>query len=305
LKSLEGRVHLHYARISESRLERTRGIVEAVRTWGPDAIVGVGTDASVARVWMYASYPYVAVTLGGVPRSGRADIFGRPPAMAQPWPPDLQRPGAVRDYIPFFELPVAQRSWSKADLGWTEEERVLVTVSNRLSSELTPEFLTLVLTALQEDARLRWVLVGVLDLHQFPQLAAANEKIRLHGYENDLAGLYGACDLYVNPFRSGGGVSVGMAMKAGLPVLTRKDSVDARSWVGDAAEALDGDGYARELRRLVGSAEARREMGARMKRRVEAVSEEKSTARLVELLKEARSLYRARISASGSPDQSR
>lgn len=302
---LEGRVHLYYACTGDSRVERTRALVEAVRAWGPDAIVGVGTDASVARVWMYASYPYVAVTLGGSPRSGRADIFGRPPTMAQPWPADLQQPGAVRDYVPFFELPVAQRSWTKADLGWTEEEVVLVTVSNRPASELTEELLDILLTALQDHAHLRWVVVGDVDAEEFPQLTARPDRIRLHGYEKDLAGLYGACDLYVNPFRSGGGVSVGMAMKAGLPVLTREDSVDARSWVGDAAEALDGAGYVRELQRLVGSAEARREMGERMKRRVETVNEERSTLRLLELLEEARILYRARISASGSPDQSR
>ncbi len=298
------RVAFHYARTSESRRERTAGVLEKVDRYDPEVVIGIGTGASVARVLLFERYPYLEFSLGGMPFSGRSHVYV--PAMSaktmvETWPAGLMRPPAIRDYELYVETPEPLRRWTKADLGVDEDAVVLVTVGNRLLSEMSDEFIELVAARLGQDPRLRWVLVGSVDglAERIP--AGVVDHVRMHGYEQDLAGLLTACDLFVNPFRSGGGVSVSMAMKAGIAVLVRGDSNDGRYWVGEADEAWDAPGHVRQLEILTTDIEARRANAARMKARIAMFDADRSARRLLELVEEAKALFSAGNSRPSAP----
>jgi len=289
------RVSIHYARTSESRAARTQRLLEAVDAFLPEVIVGYGTDMSIARVALFERYPYVAISSGGQPRSGRAHVYV--PSLpvdeiSRAWPAGLSRPGALRPLRLHVETAEPERDWVEADLGVGQDAVLLVTVGNRLQFELTDDFLSGMFELLRGDRRLHWILVGddVRDLLAAWHGEEVMSRVRLHGFEKDLAGLLAVCDVYVNPFRNGGGVSVYMALKAGLAVLARGDSIDARSWVGDADEAWDAEGYWKRLATLCGDALERARCADRMLQRSLEFAPEQATTELLKLVAEAQSM---------------
>jgi glycosyltransferase involved in cell wall biosynthesis len=294
----ERRVRFHYANTGDTRRQRTADLLDAVGQFAPEAVIGIGTDASIARVVLHERYPYLAVSLGGGPACGRCHVYvpSMPAAvMEASWPEGLRRPPAIRELALHVETPTPLRPWGRGDLGLPEEATVLVTVGNRLRWEVSDDFLALVLGLLEARPNLRWVLVGDEVELLAPRIPARlADRVRLHGYEKDLSGLLTVCDLYVNPFRSGGGISVSMAMNAGIAVLVRGDSTDGRYWVGDAAEAWDAEGYRRALERLATDAEARRENGRHVKARIATFSAERSSRRLMDLIEESKAIFKAR-----------
>ena len=50
--------------------------------------------------------------------------------------------------------------------------------------------------------------------------------------ENDLPALYNICDVYLQPNRIGGGISVAWAMRQGLPVAMLRFPSDGLEWLG-------------------------------------------------------------------------
>lgn len=129
----------------------------------------------------------------------------------------------------------------KKELG-TEDAFVLVTVGNRLVYDLSREFICFIVSLLQQNPCFVWLFVGA-DIPDF--LLQERARLKLHdqiivrGYENDLVALYQICDVYVNPGRKGGGLSIAWAMHEGLPIAMLKYVSDGLSWIGEE-NAIDG-----------------------------------------------------------------
>lgn len=212
--------------------------------------------------------PTVMFTCADDPPMQYADVFWSaqtPEHVARLWAsaPDGFRENYVRCQGGNFRLKPPVNLRTKRDLGLTDGDLLLATVGNRLSVDLDEPFVTGVEKALRARPSCHWLVVGALPEGLLGAMRTVLGRqfhhIRL---EPDLAGLMPAADLWLNPFRRGGGHSAVIASVAGAPVLTRGDlgdvasCVPAEHWTADAAD------YFVTLDRLLDNAEERAEWRA-------------------------------------------
>lgn len=207
--------------------------------------------------------PTVMFTCADDPPMQYADVFWSsqtPEHVGRVWAsaPAGFRANYVRCQGANFRLNPPLNLRSKRDLGLGDGDLLLATVGNRLSVDLDEPFVTGVEKVLRARPNCHWLVVGAL-----PEgLLGAMRTVlgpRFHHVrlEPDLAGLMPAADLWLNPFRRGGGHSAVIASVAGAPVLTRGDfgdvasCVPAEHWTSDAAD------YFATLDRLLDDAQER------------------------------------------------
>ena len=123
--------------------------------------------------------------------------------------------------IPFtFQLKKRKTEYTKNMLKIPENRFTLVMVGMRLDADVTDEFLMNIETEVDRGCYL--VFIGKFDRYKiicakYPWLL--NSSICL-GVIDDVAGVLPVLDLYVNPFRLGGGYSVAEAFEAGIPAVS-------------------------------------------------------------------------------------
>tara|TARA_R110001583_G_scaffold195427_1_gene373252 strand:+ start:20618 stop:22063 length:1446 start_codon:yes stop_codon:yes gene_type:complete len=116
----------------------------------------------------------------------------------------------------------------------------LVFVSNRLNTELQPEFLSRINTLMKKFDNVEFHLLGVRNEGQIRGFLAGSFdednllRIKLVGYIDNVGDYLKACDVYVNPTRLGGGVSMALSLYADTPILL--------NGVSDATNFLDNEG---------------------------------------------------------------
>ncbi len=131
----------------------------------------------------------------------------------------------------------------KSQFNINENAFVVVTVGARLKQEVTEELLDAMKGLLERHSKIIWMLVGNMpdiDAKKYGYLLE-NNRIILRGYEPELGALYKISDVFLNPKREGGGLSAGIAMGNGIPVVTVKDLGSAAVLVTEQY-AVDG-GY--------------------------------------------------------------
>ncbi len=150
--------------------------------------------------------------------------------------------------VPFVggvtNFPEAKVCYNKETELGRKKSFVLITVGNRLSYDIDNEFVDFAISLLQRNSYFLWVFVGTdLPDYLLQERIRLNlqERIVLRGYEKDLVALYHICDLYVNPRRKGGGLSIAWAMHEGIPIAMLKYLSDGLLWLGEE-NAVDG-GY--------------------------------------------------------------
>ena len=168
------------------------------------------------------------------------------------------------DYHPFC---YARFGFGGAEaVPWPDGARTIATVGNRLEREVTREFADTVCAALRSDERAHWALVGVQDAaalqgalgRRATEVAA---RIHLVPFTAHLGDLLAQCVAYANPLRTGGAVSMSVAVHAGTPVLTYPGN-DACTFVIPELVALDERSYAHALLRLVADEPERKRLAA-------------------------------------------
>jgi hypothetical protein len=123
-----------------------------------------------------------------------------------------------------FKIMPATNVRTKAMLGMGPDELLVACIGNRLSVDLDEAFVNGVERALRSRPHVRWLIVGALPDWLSNAMRQVLGPRFLHiTFEPDLAGLMQAADLYLNPFRRGGGNSAIIAAHSGAPVLTRSD----------------------------------------------------------------------------------
>jgi glycosyltransferase involved in cell wall biosynthesis len=157
-----------------------------------------------------------------------------------------------------FQRVPAVRIRSKADLGIPDDDLLIATIGNRLGVDLDEPFITGVEKALRARPRCRWLVVGLLpDWLRDAMRQVLGPRFLHVPHDLDLAGLMGAADLCLNPFRRGGGNSAIIAAAAGAPVLTRGDIGDVGACVPAEHAAMGADDYFARLDRLLDDADER------------------------------------------------
>lgn len=115
--------------------------------------------------------------------------------------------------------------------GFTEDDFIVVTVGTRLSSEVDYDLVSCMVKLLSKKVNMKWLLVGdgvYRNDSYFIELQKQGRIINW-GIEPNLESLYRMCNVYLNPKRRGGGVSIRLAMAEGLPVAMLSDNSDATS----------------------------------------------------------------------------
>lgn len=110
----------------------------------------------------------------------------------------------------------------RSDHNIYSEDFVIVTVGARLQFDLDNDFVNHIKVLLEKNPGIRWILVGEpigeYLLNECNELIDKKQLI-LWGFEKNLLGFYSMCNLYVNPNRKGGGISIRLAQEMGIPVL--------------------------------------------------------------------------------------
>ena len=121
-----------------------------------------------------------------------------------------------------FSFKEQEHHFTKEQLGFREEQFVLLIVGWRLDEEISDEFLQMLDSVCRKDARIVAAFMGKYQnyeesIKKYPLLAANS---RCLGAQEDALAVTECMDLYVNPKRNGGGSSVAEALYKGLPAVT-------------------------------------------------------------------------------------
>ncbi|MCG7650820.1 glycosyltransferase [Alteromonas sp. MmMcT2-5] len=150
---------------------------------------------------------------------------------------------------PFFEQKIAlqhspyilmspdEKVTPKEYLG-ADYDFVMVTVGARLDLELTEDFLESVLKLIAvENKKLCWLIIG--NANERRVIARATElgvvdQIVFKKYEKNLKLAYSVSHLYINPPRTGGGISIAYAVFCNVPAVVFSGA-DATPFIADAS----------------------------------------------------------------------
>jgi hypothetical protein len=115
-------------------------------------------------------------------------------------------------------------TYTREQFGFAENDFIVITVGHRLQYDLKEQLIDDFCENAAQNANLKWLIVGCETFpyieHSFPELVG--KQIKLWGYEQDLPALYRICDVYMNPFRTGGMLSVNWARHQSLAIATPK-----------------------------------------------------------------------------------
>lgn len=260
-----------YADMALPGAARDRALLDALRGFDPDLVTVLSDDTlledhlyehwPVLRLSVAMSFPYSRFdTITSIFDDDKIQAYWR----AQGWPVERVARHERMACTP-IDLPPPAEARTRAALGLDEDALVVVTVGNRLRTEIDAGFARLMFAHLEAHPRTRWLLVGAghFPLPEFAGHPMA-ERCRCVAYEPDLNALYGVCDVYANPDRAGGGLSAFWAMAQGVPVLTLDTLSDTAMCVPRPWRMRDAGHYAATLAELAGDAPYRRALGAGM-----------------------------------------
>lgn len=135
------------------------------------------------------------------------------------------------------------RPFGRQEHGFKEDAFIIVTSGYRLRQELTRDFVDSVCSFLKEHTDAVWLLVGDAICDYIKQAYAAlldEKRIIEWGFEKDLYGLYGMCDIFWNPDRNGAAGCIYMAMQCGIPIVSSAFPSDILPQLG-RENAVEGD----------------------------------------------------------------
>lgn len=157
---------------------------------------------------------------------------------------------------------------TRADLGFAEDDFVIVVVGSRLDVEVTDEFLGMLEPIVNEKIKVGFL--GYFDTYEekvshFPRMKSFSKYL---GYCSDILSRMEVCDLYVNPTRRGGGTSAVEALFKGVPVVADGFG-DVATNVGEDFIVKDYDGMKAEILRYFNDKEYYAEKSSMARKRSE------------------------------------
>lgn len=230
--------HLEYISGTDIR-QRQQNLLNRIFEISPEIIVDVTDERMPLSYFLVKYFPVLYIPMRGfrsskfftkiVEEGKRAALYADQKA------PVIEEKQII-EYHMGVPITVPQRAWNRTEFGWGEHDFVIVTVSARLNYEMTEEFMREVCSWMREEKDVKWLLVGDknVDYLKREEDLISNGKIYIAGYQTDLAGIYGCCDVYLNPLRTGGGVSQVIAVRNGVPVIADGticfDAIESLGW---------------------------------------------------------------------------
>jgi len=212
-------------RPKEERYSRSK-VVEAVRAveaFKPKIVLSYNDWNAVGDV-LAQRYPVLQVPArrGHAMSRGHGYLYPKRRERDVPSPLLVGQDGM---YLPYSFMPIVSETpspCSRSDLGLQDEGQVYVIVGNRLDSEISERFALMVRRLLEEDPSAQVLVVG----RGYGGSIEAGAPERLGKrvvslpVRRDLEAVFSVCDVFLNPFRQGGGISAFLAMDAGLAIMT-------------------------------------------------------------------------------------
>lgn len=116
---------------------------------------------------------------------------------------------------------MSQNNYTLEQLGLPKGQFLVAVVGNRLDMEIDREFVEVMKKILEKDGNISFVMIGGFnEIKEYFTDEIFNGHIYDLGYCKDLTAVYKTLNLFLNPKRAGGGFSSGMALLAGIPVVT-------------------------------------------------------------------------------------
>lgn len=181
---------------------------------------------------------------------------------------------------------------SRRDIGLTDGDVVLVTAGNRLEVEVDAEIAAIVARVMAAQANVKWLLLGVRDESKVranlgESFAGLQDRVICKGYVKDIGDHLALSDIYVNPRRTGGAVSMALSVYGGTPVISFAGN-DAGNFLIDDMICETAEQYAERLMRLAADKAHLADVDVRQRARFDSGHTiEASAADLVEHLKAA------------------
>jgi len=113
---------------------------------------------------------------------------------------------------------VSGKGCSAKDFGIPEDGFIIAVVGNRLDTEISDEFLSVMETILQREQQVYFVIIGKCS-RSWSDGVFRGRVVNL-GFREDLGNVLKATHLFLNPRRLGGSGGAALAIAAGVPILT-------------------------------------------------------------------------------------
>jgi len=277
LKGLE--ITIYYSDYKKNRQERIEEDLKQIYEFAPQVILGLSTDFSIIRGFLYDHYPIVDLTLGGLSNSQKADVFIHGYEQTyieqecEKYTYNLENlvAGKVVKHVAGVDFPETITAITRGNCNFVLEDFIMVTVGNRLDSEMNEQFIDMVCAFLQGNSNAKWVIVGKINLpylkEKYPALI--KKQVTFIEYEIELSIFYKICDIYINPFRKNGGYSAAMAMNQSLPVITLNLCDDVVAFTGEENSVKNIAEYFNEMKLMYEDRNYKEAKGSLMKQRLE------------------------------------
>jgi hypothetical protein len=266
-------IGIYYSDINLPHKEKTARMIEEINKFQPD-IIFTNSDISLTRSILYNDYPIVYMCLGETVYSTQADVYlvgDKEKVIEENKMYHFVKSNNVYNVKTALDFSKAYKDITCTDYGLEHSDFVMITVGNRLDADMDNNYIDLICSFISNRHDVKWLIVGEFESHYLERKYKDifdNQVIRII-YEKDLAALYNICDIYLNPLRRGGGVSIAMAMNQGLPIVISSRPSDGKFYVGeDNCVGYSMDEYTRELEELYVNEEYRLKRQLVMKKRI-------------------------------------
>ncbi len=197
-----------------------------IYTWNPifvldmntlNAVVGlIGKFTTVVSLPMSTACP---ISEGEIlVRNGRQDESTEEEYLAMMGEHQVQL--AMKVNFPVL-AEASQNNFTREALGLPTDQFLVAVVGNRLEKEINKELIQVMKKILEETQNISFVMIGSYkEIKGYFIDEVFDGHVYELGYCFDLIGVYKTLNLFLNPQRSGGGFSGGMALLAGIPVVT-------------------------------------------------------------------------------------
>ncbi|MDP2135548.1 MAG: glycosyltransferase family 4 protein [Sulfuritalea sp.] len=255
--------------VSDSRFSlagRWRKLMPALAGFDPDVVLLVGLYSPLAAA-LFSVRPAIGISVNTVAPIAPLDVWltsAPPKERGTEWGRLFPAPEAI--FHPYRVRRSRQQfAVTRESLSLPDSAVVMITVGFRLEHEIRSDWAQRMLQVMASYPETIWLLAGGAGRLPKALARAPAGRVRVLATRDDIPGILRISDIYVNPPRMGGGISVAEAMAEGLPVIALAGS-DGGDKAGEAA-LPNQDAYVERLAALIGDPTLRKRMGVEMRRR--------------------------------------
>lgn len=264
-------IKINYPNMSKNKDEIIKDTIITIDRYNPDVIFSI-SDMSISSRILFDFYPIVYLSMGGNYLVNKADVYlcgNRDEILNSNKKYNLLNDDKIMQFNYGLDFEKSHKIKTRESINLNDDDFVMITVGNRLDAEFDKEFLESICNYLESNKNTKWVIVGQCEIklikEKYSDLLSA--KIIKIPYESDLMSLYDVCDIYLNPRRIGGGISIAMAMEQRLPIVIFSNPSDGVIYVGkENTCGYTVDEYIHEIEKLNTNKEYKAEKSNLMKK---------------------------------------